>query len=289
LQLKFVEVFMPITEIIKKRFSCRTYADKPIEVETLQKLKEVMNSLPSGPFGGKPRLTLVSADSSSPQEWKQLGTYGVIKNARLFVVGAIKDTANAMEDYGYCKELLILRATEMGLGTCWLGGTFSSSSFARAINLQKGETLPSISPIGYPAQRKSLAEKMMRGVAGADKRKSWSELFFADNFSTRLTQAQAGIYEKALENVRIAPSASNKQPWRVLYETKRNIFHFYIARTFSYKLMGIVSMQDIDLGIAMSHFALTIQESGTKGKWLVDSTVSKEKSLDYIVSWQGEN
>jgi len=280
---------MPITEIIKKRFSCRTYADKPIEEETLQKLKEIMNSLPSGPFGGKPRLTLVSADSSSPQEWKQLGTYGVIKNARLFVVGAIKNTVNAMEDYGYCKELLILRATEMGLGTCWLGGTFSSSSFAQAINLQKGETLPSISPIGYPAQRKSLAEKMMRSVNGSDKRKPWSELFFADNFSTRLTQAQAGTYAEALENIRIGPSATNKQPWRVLFETKRNILHFYIERALSYKLMGMVFLQDIDLGIAMSHFALTLQEQGIKGKWLVDATAPIEKATDYIVSWQSEN
>jgi nitroreductase len=280
---------MPIAEIIKKRFSCRTYADKPIEEETLQKLKEIMNSLPAGPFGGKPRLSMVSADSSSPQEWKQLGTYGVIKNARMFVVGAIKDSANAMIDYDYCKELLILQATELGLGTCWLGGTFTSSSFARAINLQKSETLPSISPIGYPAQRKSLSEKMMRGVAGSDRRKPWSELFFADNFSTSLTKTQAAIYAEALENIRIAPSASNKQPWRVLYETKRNVFHFYIARTFSYKLMGMVSLQDIDLGIAMSHFALTLQELGIKGKWLSDSNAPIEKALDYIISWQGGN
>ena len=279
---------MSITEIIKKRFSCRTYSDKPIDEKTLQKLKEIMNSISAGPFGGKPRLTLINADSSSPQEWKQLGTYGVIKNARLFVVGAIKETPNAMEDYGYCKELFILRATELGLGTCWLGGTFNSSSFAKAINLQKGESLPSISPIGYPAQKKSFAEKMMRGVAGADKRKPWPELFFADNFSTPLTQTKAAIYTGALENIRIAPSASNKQPWRVLYETKRNVFHFYLSRTFSYKLMGIVSMQDIDLGIAISHFALTLQELGIKGKWLVDYTALKEKSLDYIVSWKCE-
>ena len=277
-----------ITEIIKKRFSCRTYADKPIDDETLRKLKEIMNSLPAGPFGSKPRFTLVIADSSSPQEWKKLGTYGVIKNARLFVAGSIKDTVNAMEDYGYCKELLILRATELGLGTCWLGGTFSSSSFARAVDLQKDELLPTVTPIGYPAQRKSLAEKVMRGVNGSDKRKPWSDIFFTGNFSTPLKQEQAGIYAEALENVRIAPSATNKQPWRVLYDAKPNVFHFYIARTFSYKLMGMFSLQDIDLGIAMSHFALTMQELGIKGEWLADATAPQEKTLDYIVSWQGK-
>ena len=280
---------MAITEIIKKRFSCRTYADKPIEEETLQKLKEIINSLPTGPFGGKPRLALVAAASSSPQEWKQFGTYGVIKNARLFVVGAIRNMANAMEDYGYCKEFFILQTTELGLGTCWMGGTFSASSFVKAINLQEGESLLSISPIGYPAQKKSLAEKMMRGVAGSDKRKPWSKLFFTDNFSTPLTQKKAGIYARALENIRLAPSASNKQPWRVLYEANQNVFHFFIARALSYKLMGVVSLQDIDLGIAMSHFALTLEELGIKGKWLVNSTVPNEKTLDYIASWQAEN
>ncbi len=274
-----------ITEIIKKRFSCRTYADKPIDEETLKKLKEIINSLPAGPFGGKPRITLVNAASTSPQEWKKLGTYGVIKNARLFVVGAIKDTANAMEDYGYCKELLVLRATQLGLGTCWLGGTFSSGSFAKAINLQEGESLPTVAPIGYPAQKKALAEKMMRGVAGSDKRKPWSELFFADNFSTPLTPKQAGIYAEALENIRIAPSAANKQPWRVLYDTKRNVFHFFLARTFSYKLMGMGALQDIDLGIAMSHFELTAHEQGISGKWQISVNAPKTSSLDYIVSW----
>jgi len=46
--------------------------------------------------------------------------------------------------------------------------------------------------------------------------------------------------------------------------------------------MGIVSLQDIDLGIAMSHFAPTLQELGIKGKWLVScqrySVISKESS-----------
>jgi hypothetical protein len=152
------------------------------------------------------------------------------------------------------------------LGTCWLGGTFQSSNFAKAVDLQKDELLPTVAPIGYPALEKSFTERIMRLVAGSDNRKPWSAIFFAGNFSTPLTQTQVGIYAKALENIRLAPSASNKQPWRILYDAKLNIFHFFIERSFSYKLMGIVSLQDIDLGIAMSHFALTLQELGIKGK-----------------------
>jgi len=127
---------------------------------------------------------------------------------------------------------------------------------------------------------------MMRGAAGSDKRKPWSELFFADNFPTPLTPKQAGIYAEVLENVRLAPSAANKQPWRVIYDTQRNVFHFFLARTFSYKLMGMSSLQDIDLGIAMSHFELTAREQGISGQWQISANAPEIRSLDYIVSWQ---
>lgn len=280
---------MTITEIIKKRFSCRTYSERSIEDKELQEFLSIVNDIHQGPFGNQPNFRLIHLTSFTAQEAKKLGTYGVIKNARLFVVGAIKNGHLAMEDYGYCKETIILKATALGLGTCWLGGTFQSSNFALAVDLQKDELLPTVTPIGYPALEKSFTERMMRRVAGSDNRKPWSDIFFAGNFSTPLTQKQAGIYAEAMENVRLAPSASNKQPWRILYEAKQNIFHFFIARAFSYKLMGAVSLQDIDLGIAMSHFALTLQELGIKGKWQIDPNAPKEKKLDYIASWQGEN
>ena len=279
---------MAITEIIKKRFSCRTYSEKSIEDKVLQEFLTILNSAHKGPFGNEPKFRLIHQDSFAAQEGKKLGTYGVIKNARLFLAGTIKDGPLAMEDYGYCKEEIILKATALGLGTCWLGGTFQSGSFALAVDLQKDELLPTVTPIGYPAGEKSFTEKMMRRIAGSDNRKAWSDIFFAGNFSTPLTQEQSGIYAEALENIRLAPSASNKQPWRILYDAQFHIFHFFIARASSYKLAGKVSLQDVDLGIAMCHFALTLQEQGIKGKWLVDSTAPKEKSLDYIASWQSE-
>ena len=280
---------MAITEIIKKRFSCRTYSEISIEDKVLQEFLTIVDDTHKGPFGNQPKFRLIHLPSFTIQEAKKLGTYGMIKNARLFLVGTIKNGNLAMEDYGYCKEEIILKATALGLGTCWLGGTFQSSNFAQAVDLQKDELLPTVAPIGYPASEKSFTEKMMRRVAGSDNRKPWSDIFFAGNFSTPLTPKQAGIYAEALENIRLAPSASNKQPWRVLYAAQQNVFHFFIARAFNYKLAGKVSLQDIDLGIAMSHFALTLQELGIKGKWLVGSTAPKEKSLDYIASWQGEN
>jgi nitroreductase len=277
-----------ITEIIKKRISCRSYADKSIEDKVLQKFMTILSSAHKGPFSNEPRFRLIHLTSFTAQERKKLGTYGVIKNARLFLVGTIKNGHRALEDYGYCQEKIILQATALGLGTCWLGGTFQSSNFAKAVDLQKDELLPTVSPVGYPAGEKSFAEKVMRRFAGSDNRNTWSEIFFAGNFFTPLTKAQAEIYAEALENIRLAPSASNKQPWRILRDNTKNLFHFYLERSLQYKMLGIVHLQDIDLGIAMCHFDLTLQELNIKGKWLVDPNASKEKTLDYIVSWQAD-
>jgi nitroreductase len=278
---------LEITDLIKKRVSCRTYADKPVETEVLRKFSRIVAADHTGPFGNQPKFQLINLNMSSPQEWKKLGTYGVIKNARFFLVGKIiKSGDKAMEDYGYCKEKLILQATKLGLGTCWLGGTFNAGGFARAVGLRNDEVLPTVSPIGYPADQRSLTERIMRRFAGSNNRRPWADIFFAGNFSTSLNEQQAGKYAQALANVRLAPSASNKQPWRILYDGSRNIFHFYLARAFGYEHLREVSLQDIDLGIAMSHFDLTIQELGLQGKWQVNSSAPQEKALEYIATWQ---
>ncbi len=277
-----------LSEFIKKRISCRTYADRPLEDKVMSELSGHISAAHIGPFGNQPNFKLINMNVITPQEWKKMGTYGVIKNARYFLIGTIKNTPLAMEDYGYCKEILILNATALGLGTCWMGGTFQASGFAQAACVREGETLPTVSPIGYPAEAKSLTENIMRRIAGADHRKPWPELFFANDFSKPLTQAQAGKYRDALENLRLAPSASNKQPWRILLNSAENIFHFYLDRAPSYKLLQLVSLQDIDMGIAMSHFEITAREQGLSGKWQVNTNAPKEKSLDYIVSWQSD-
>jgi len=277
-----------LSEIIKKRISCRSYSDKPLEDKVLKAFAASINMAHIGPFGNKPVFKLITPVSATNQELKKLGTYGVIKNARMFLVGTIKNGRMAMEDYGYCKEILILKATALELGTCWLGGTFKASEFAQAVHLREDEILPTVSPIGYPAEERSLTEKIMRRIAGSDHRKPWSDIFFANDFATPLTRQQAGKYSEALENLRLAPSASNKQPWRILYTAKLNTFHFFLERSLQYKMLGIVHLQDIDMGIAMSHFEITAQEQGLAGLWQVDTNAPKETPLDYIVSWQSE-
>jgi hypothetical protein len=74
-----------------------------------------------GPFGSPVRFSLVAAKPGESETLKKLGTYGFIKGARAFIIGAIKHSEKNLEDYGYLMEQVILFATSLGLGTCWLG------------------------------------------------------------------------------------------------------------------------------------------------------------------------
>lgn len=60
----------------------------------------------------------------------------------------------SLEALGYSFESLILYATSLGLGTCWLGGTFDHSGFASAMDLKEGYLFPAISPIGHFSGKK---------------------------------------------------------------------------------------------------------------------------------------
>jgi hypothetical protein len=222
-------------------------------------------------------------------ELKNLTTYGVIKGARQFIVGTVEKQPMAMEDYGYCMEQNILKATSMGLGTCWLGGTFKRRGFADKIRIDDGELLPAISPVGYPRETRSVVDRIFRYVAASDKRKPWNELFYLHDTDHILDEQNSGGFRDPLECVRMAPSASNKQPWRIVKGKGQDAFHFYLKRTPGYEnVVKYVKLQNVDMGIAMSHFELAAKELGLKGDWRADDPQIKPAGMEYIVSWHGQ-
>jgi hypothetical protein len=277
---------MTIIETIQTRKSCRTYGNRAIEPEKLAELRQFLATNTKPPFGSKVRFLLLDFNELEISELKNLTTYGVIKGARQFIVGTVIKQSRAMEDYGYCMEKNILKATSMGLGTCLLGGTFKRSGFAGKINLGESELLPVISPVGYAGEKRSVVDRMFRFIAASDKRKPWHELFYLHDFDTCLDQETSGSFHTPLECIRIAPSASNKQPWRIMKARDQNAFHFYLKRTAGYEnIVKDIKLQNVDMGIAMCHFELSARELGLKGDWNVKDPRIKSDGMEYVVSW----
>jgi hypothetical protein len=281
----------PVAAVISSRYSCRTYLEKAIAPADLERLAAFLSSLAHGPLGTPVRFQIAAAAEGDRGSLKGLGTYGVIKGASGFIIGAVSQAEKNLEDFGYMMEQVILKATDLGLGTCWLGGTFTRSRFARKISAKPDESIPAVASLGYIAGRGKFEGKM-RQMVDADHRKAWDELFFKEDFGVPLARSDAGEYASVLDMVRIGPSASNKQPWRIV--RKGDNWHFFLQRTpgygkssLTFKLLRLADLQRVDMGIAMCHFALTATERGLPGEWGVrEPNIAKpDRSTEYVVSW----
>lgn len=272
-----------VEDAVKKRYSVRNYSNQEIAEDTKASIAEFINTL-NNPFG--PKVTFHYLDNEEGKENQKLGTYGVIKGGKQYIGTTIKDEPMALEALGYEMEVLMLFLADMGIGTCWLGGTFDRASFAEAMQVDKGEIFPAITPYGYPADKKHIKEMAMRKVINADKRVDWKKLFFKDNFSNPLTQEEANEFAFPLEMLRLGPSASNKQPWRVVL--KEGAFHFFENKEPGYSDRFTYDIQAIDLGIAAAHFDLAAREKGISGSFNASSKPDIElpENMLYSFSWK---
>lgn len=273
---------IPFEEIVKKRISVRTYSGQQVTSELRDRINKYMETL-TNPFSVKVNFKLIDADSKDQS--KKLGTYGVIKGASLYIGATAKKEMFNLAAIGYEFEKLILFATSLGLGTCWLGGTFKRGEFAKTIGVQDDEVFPAISPVGYPADKKSLTDSFVRYLAKGDKRRSWENLFFNGDFSKPLTKEDAGEFAFPLEMVRLAPSASNKQPWRIVKID--NAFHFFEYKTPGYSDAFSYDIQQLDMGIAACHFEQAVKEKNLPGEFekIYDKIIEVPQDIHYQFSW----
>ena len=269
-----------VIESIKKRYSCRTFDAKPLEDALVKKLQDYIETI-NAKAKIKARFICIS-NSEGDETPVKLGTYGMISGATNYIVGICEKDEKNYVDFGYLFEEIILFATENNLQTCWLGGTFNRDEFTQKCNLTENEYIAIVSPYGMKKKSPRLFETAVRALVGANNRKPFSEIFFENDLTTPLSEKVAGDYLTPLEMVRLSPSASNKQPCRVI--KNQDGFNFYLKRTKNYPT-GLFDMQKNDIGIAMCHFELTANELLLKGHWENKNGANEIKDLEYITTW----
>ncbi len=73
---------------------------------------------------------------------------------------------------GYTGEALVLEATVLGLGTCWVSGFFRPDAVRAHVDLGPGERVFAVTPVGYAERRYTIKDKIYRRLAGSAKRKT---------------------------------------------------------------------------------------------------------------------
>ena len=266
-----------IEELVRNRRSVRTFDGKGLSEEDLRKLSSFMAEL-KNPYDIHVECKLLDAKQNKL-------SCPVVSGTDLYVGAKAKNVPHMEEAFGYSFEMLVLYAQSLGIGTVWIGGTMDRAAFERAMDLGEEERMPCVSPLGYPAKKKSLKENMMRKAIKADSRLPFEDLFFDGTYGVPLTEEKAGKLAGPLEMVRWAPSAVNKQPWRVV--VNENAAHFYLKRNKGFISDAAGDLQKIDLGIALCHFALGAGESGLNVKFEInDPGIKTEGDVEYIASYQ---
>lgn len=274
-----------IEEAVTKRYSVRNYKGQGVEPDKQQEIESFAAKL-DNPFGKKVDFHFL--DSREGKNEEKLGTYGVIKGAKQYIGTTIEADPMALVALGYEMEALMLYLVHQGIGTCWLGGTFDRNEFAKAMEIDDSKLFPIITPYGYPAAKMHLQEIAMRKMVQADQRKKWNQLFYINDFKTPIKKEEAGELAFPLEMVRLGPSASNKQPWRILL--KDNSCHFYEDKEPGYSDRFPYDIQRVDMGIAAAHFDFAAKEKNLKGHFEIirQTEVKVPDHTEYVFSWIGE-
>ena len=159
------------------------------------------------------------------------------------VIVAKKGTPMEME--GFMGEALVLEATAMGLGTCWLGAMFYPEIINRNVNLQNDEGVHCVIALGKCDM-----------PAFAPKRKDVVKLCG----KTEDELSALGVWQKeAVMAARLAPSAVNQQPWKIEADkTSVSILETTVL---------LKKYAPLDRGIAMLHAAVGAHHMGREAVW----------------------
>jgi len=238
-----------------QRHSRRAFATTRASAEQLAALTELAESLRPWPDA---RIALV-AEPAVDVFRGVIGAYGKVTGApHLLAVIADESGARATAHAhaGYIGEAAVLEATALGLDTCWVGGFFDPARVDAVVPTSGGERVIAVSPVGLATDGLSTTEKTMRTMAGAHKRLPLSTIAPGAGDGAWPAWALA-----AAECVRLAPSAVNRQPWRLRLEDGALI----VARDSAIEMPKVT--RALDCGIAMLHAELGARDAGASGTW----------------------
>jgi len=159
-------------EAIRKRYSCRAYQDKPIEQEKLDQLFEAARLAPSAKNLQDWRFVVVTDKQIKRRVAETTNRPEVFEKAGA-IIAACSNSDDVMRcgqavgpiDVSIALEHICLQATELGLGTCWIG-SFLTEKVRQILGIPDDIAIIELMAVGYPADspkqpKRETIEKIM--------------------------------------------------------------------------------------------------------------------------------
>lgn len=266
---------------IPTRISVRAYDARAIEPEKIALLKEYIAELNAASglafqlYGPEGSTAAAGAIDMSPKMFTgQVNWYAAL---------VAPDTELDGEKLGYYGEKLVLYATHLGLGTCWVASTYEKATTRADLSGGENMRLWDVIPLGYAMAKTPLKQKLMRETLRKTDKKP-AKLVNSDVPFAQLPE----WFRTCVHAVIAGPSAINGQPVVFTYgEGTGAAGTAEVASTAG--AAGTAEVADAgsatapvisadvpdykrdvqmnDLGIAKLHFQLAAEAAGINGTW----------------------
>jgi len=213
---------MDLLEAIKKRHAVRQYRDEKIEGKIKKELLDFIDNV-NKESGLNIQLCLDNEEIFNGGFLTRFTSFKNVKNC-IAIVG--KKSKDLDEKTGYYGEKIVIKATQLGLNTCWVAGAYNKSK--TNVEIEKNEKLVIVIAIGYGVDN-----------GKAHKVKSIEKLGYAKDEMPQW-------FKKGLKSAQLAPTARNQQKFKFIL-LDDNIVKAETSFGFFTK---------IDLGIAKYHFEI---------------------------------
>ncbi len=149
---------MKFEEVVEKRRSIRKYKDTPVPKEKILKILEAARIAPSA--GHRQPWHFIVVENK--ETIKKLAKSEWAAEAPLMIVGLADHAASpnwCLNDLGIAFEHIVLAATDLGLGTCWMGQSNREELVKGLLDVPDNFKVIALTPLGVPDEKPSPKER----------------------------------------------------------------------------------------------------------------------------------
>lgn len=240
-------------EAIFKRKSIRNYDLTPLDQNTLNEISNYLNNLKPLYDDIKTELKIIGPDDVKKRMMKKAPHY-------IAVFSEVKE--GYLTNVGFMLQQMDLFLSASGIGSCWQGIPKPKKEVLESEDL-KFIILIAFGKPNEPLYRNSVSEFKRKPLKDMNDFNGLQELF---------------------EAVRLAPSATNSQPW--FLKGDNNLIHIYAIKPGFVRGLVAKKYIPIDVGIALYHLTLAAEHFGNKTEIFVDRTLKNDtpNGYEYITS-----